>query len=308
MTADKLQAFPWYGGKRTHLDFILPNLPQKNGYLEPFGGSAAVLLSREPANVETYNDLDGDVTMFFKVLRDQPDELIRQLERTPYSRSEYEDAIDAAGDESLDDLERARLFFVRAGQVYAGLAQYATPGRWSYSVKTSDRGQATETNSWEFRVDKLDRVADRLRRVQIECDNAVDVIERYEDPETVIYVDPPYPLEARGRPGISSDPIAYANEMTGDDHREVAEVLNSTDAYVAVSSYRNELYDELFKGWKVAEGPEKKLKTKHESEEYVRREVLYTNYDPARVVRGFNQSDLTAFGETPVETDGGRSE
>src|SRR3989339_1641903 len=52
--------FGWYGGKFSHLDWLLPLLPRAHHYCEPFSGSAAVLLNREPSSpVETYNDIDG---------------------------------------------------------------------------------------------------------------------------------------------------------------------------------------------------------------------------------------------------------
>jgi DNA adenine methylase len=69
-TGRKRIAFGWYGGKFSHLDWLLPLLPACHHYCEPFAGSAAVLLNRPPAPVETYNDLDGEVANFFRVLRD----------------------------------------------------------------------------------------------------------------------------------------------------------------------------------------------------------------------------------------------
>ena len=70
-TGGKLIAFGWYGGKFSHLDWLLPLLPGCHHYCEPFAGSAAVLLNRSPSPIETYNDLDGEVANFFRVLRDQ---------------------------------------------------------------------------------------------------------------------------------------------------------------------------------------------------------------------------------------------
>ena len=64
----KLIAFGWYGGKFNHLNWLLPLLPEATHYCEPFGGSAAVLLNRKPASLETYNDIDGEVVNFFQVL------------------------------------------------------------------------------------------------------------------------------------------------------------------------------------------------------------------------------------------------
>jgi len=68
-TRRKLIAFGWYGGKFSHLDWLLPLLPKCHHYCEPFAGSAAILLNRAPSPVETYNDLDGEVCNFFRVLR-----------------------------------------------------------------------------------------------------------------------------------------------------------------------------------------------------------------------------------------------
>jgi len=51
----KLIAFGWYGGKFSHLDWLLPLLPECHHYCEPFAGSAAVLLNRDPSPVEAYN-------------------------------------------------------------------------------------------------------------------------------------------------------------------------------------------------------------------------------------------------------------
>ena len=48
----KMIAFGWYGGKFSHLDWLLPLLPTCHHYCEPFGGSAAVLLNRMPSPVE----------------------------------------------------------------------------------------------------------------------------------------------------------------------------------------------------------------------------------------------------------------
>jgi DNA adenine methylase len=55
---------------------------------EPFAGSAAVLLNRPPSPVETYNDLDGEVVNFFRVLRDHKDELVEKIGLTPFSRED----------------------------------------------------------------------------------------------------------------------------------------------------------------------------------------------------------------------------
>jgi hypothetical protein len=68
--AGKRIVFGWYGGKFTHLNWLLPLLPDCHHYCEPFAGSAAVLLNRDPCPVDTYNDMDGQVVSLFRDLRD----------------------------------------------------------------------------------------------------------------------------------------------------------------------------------------------------------------------------------------------
>src|SRR5438874_13773812 len=109
-------AFGWYGGKYSHLDWLLPLLPDCRHYCEPFAGSAAVLLNRDPSPVETYNDLDGEVTNSCRVLRDEHEELIGRIALTPFSREEFYQACEIPPPD-INDMERARRFFVRARQV-----------------------------------------------------------------------------------------------------------------------------------------------------------------------------------------------
>src|SRR5258708_25807765 len=89
----KLIAFGWYGGKFSHLDWLLPLLPKTRHFCEPFAGSAAVLLNREPSPVETYKDIDSEVVNFFRVLRDQKEALNETIGLTPFYWREFEIAI-----------------------------------------------------------------------------------------------------------------------------------------------------------------------------------------------------------------------
>lgn len=269
----KMLPFRWYGGKYSHLDFILSHLPQTDQYIEPFGGSAAVLLNRDPSPVETYNDIDGDVVNFFKVLRENRDELLEKIALTPFSREELANAVEKKNSNDLSDIEQARLFFVRAGQTRSGLAQEATPGRWAYCKSTSRRNMSGAVSRYHGRLEQLYDVADRLRRVQIENKDAIEVIERHDDEDALFYCDPPYPHEVRG------DTNSYGHEMTDEDHRELAEVLRNCEGKVAVSGYQCDLYEELFEkydGWTRVDDEEKTMHTTKDT----RVESLWLNYEP----------------------------
>lgn len=261
-------AFGWYGGKYSHLDWILPLLPKTQHYCEPFGGSAAILINREPSPVETYNDLDGELVNFFRVLRDQKEHLIEAIGLTPFSREEFELAISKPS-KDVSDLERARRFFVRARQVRTGLAQKASTGRWAHCLLTSRAGMAGAVSRWLGSVEDLPEIAQRLLRVQIEHGPAREIIKRYDSPETLFYCDPPYAHDSR------TDLNAYAYEMTDDQHRELAKVLHSVQGKVALSGYHSPLMSDLYGDWRHVQGSERLV----HSVKAPRTEVLWINYE-----------------------------
>lgn len=265
--AKKKIAFGWYGGKYSHLDWLLPLLPEIQHYCEPFGGSAAVLFNRMPAPVETYNDIDGELVNFFRVLRDDKDNLLEAIGLTPFSREEFERAIQNPT-EPISDLERARRFFIRARQVRTGLAQTASSGRWAHCLLTSRAGMAGAVSRWLGSVEGLSEIAQRLLRVQIEHAPAVEVIRRYDSEQTLFYCDPPYPHDSRG------DDNAYAFEMTDEDHRELAEVLHQVKGKVALSSYKSQLMSMLYGDWQCIEAPARKVYSVKQE----RVELLWINY------------------------------
>ncbi len=110
----KLIAFGWYGGKFSHLNWLLPLLPTCHHYCEPFAGSAAVLLNRDPSPVETYNDIDGEVTNFFRVLRDNKEELVEKIGLTPFSREEFYYSV-SKNPERLDSADVAAICYESSG-------------------------------------------------------------------------------------------------------------------------------------------------------------------------------------------------
>lgn len=262
----KLIAFGWYGGKFSHLGWLLPLLPSSHHYCEPFGGSAAVLLNRIPSPVETYNDLDGEVVNFFRILREDRDALTAAIALTPFSREEFHKAL--VYDVTQLPLERARKFFVRARQVRTGLAQTASLGRWANCRNTTRSGMSGVVSRWLGSVSMLPQIAERLLRVQIENRPAIELIKLYDDRKTLFYCDPPYPHSSRG------DSKAYAFEMSDGEHTELAAVLDSCKGKVVVSGYRCDLMDTLYRTWKRVDADRKLC----HSIKKPRREAVWMNY------------------------------
>lgn len=263
----KLIAFGWYGGKFSHLNWLLPLLPSCHHYCEPFAGSAAVLLNRRPSPVETYNDIDGEVVNFFAVLRDRREELIQAIALTPFSREEFASAVSPPRG-PIGEVEQARRFFVRARQARTGLAQTASLGRWANCKNTSRSGMSGVVSRWLGSVEMLPLIAERLLRVQIENRPAADIVQLYDDPKTLFYCDPPYVHGSRG------DAKAYSYEMSDAEHTKFAQVLNLCTGKVAVSGYASSLYDKLYKGWRRIDSDPKAC----HSTKGVRQESLWVNF------------------------------
>lgn len=266
----RLIVFGWYGGKFSHLDWLLPLLPECHHYCEPFAGSGAALLNRTPSPVETYNDIDGEVVNFFRILRDRHEELIRCIALTPFSREEYYTAIYGEV-KGVCEVERARRFYIKARQTRTGLAQTASLGRWANCKNTSRAGMSGVVSRWLGGVDALAEIAQRLIRVQIENRPALEVIRLYDSPETLFYCDPPYLHATRG------DSSAYGFEMDEVEHRNLAETLNECKSKVALSGYDHPLMERLYpaKRWFKTMGTDRTI----HSTKGTRQEVLWRNYD-----------------------------
>lgn len=234
--------FAYYGGKTGMAPLICSLMPPHKTYIEPYFGSGAVLFAKTPATCEIINDADHNVVTFFRVLRDRPDELVDVCALTPHARTEYE-AADLTGELELDDLERARRFWVRVNQSFAKTAGLRT----GWSVTTA-RSQSVP-GSILGRISRFAAAAERLMQVTIECCDAAGLIDRLATPESVIYADPPYLASTRnGRDGHRTDD--YAVDMGEDDaHTRLAEALHRTEATVLLSGYDSPLYDKLYGAW-----------------------------------------------------------
>src|SRR5262249_51173852 len=179
----------WHGGKHYLSHRIIAYFPQHQTYLEPFGGAASVLLNKPIVPVEVYNDLDQRVTRLFRVLRDDGDEFRRLVSLTPYSEIEFNDAERPAD----NDIERARRDFVRWRLSLGGRGD-----SFSFTLHRVRRGMADVVSGYLSMIDEqLPLIIERLRRVEVVCRPALDVIRTWDSPDTLIYCDPPYVHETR---------------------------------------------------------------------------------------------------------------
>ena len=246
-----LVAMPYYGGKARYLSkWILSHLPTDTSgiYVEPFAGMLGVLLNRPIAQLEMVNDTDERIVNWWRVVRNHPAELERLLHCTPWSRTEFADAVIP----SDDPIENARRFTVLVSQ---NLMRGSNAGCGGWGVgwrRTFLRGGATLPNPSGLIADKIEQIAARIYNVQIENCCGIELLERTsQNAEAVVYADPPYYtaitspyrdatidiermtevlLKHRGRVAISG----YGDEWAHLDWRcETYNILHSAPKYAA---------------------------------------------------------------------------
>lgn len=247
------------GAKWSMAKEIASLMPQHRSYLEPFFGSGAVLFNKQPSAIETVNDIDGDIANFFKVLREKPNELAEAISFTPYSRLVFDDAHENRG---TNEFDRACRFAIRSRMGH-GFKTYQKTG---FKIDVYARERSYCVDAWNKMPEMIFQAALRLKGVQIENRPALDIINKFNHDNVLIYADPPYLLKTRGGK-------QYRYEMNEQDHIDLLDALKRHKGYVILSGYPSDMYDYELKQWK-------KIERKSYNQNSDRRtEVLWCNFD-----------------------------
>ena len=229
----------YYGGKSRISGWVVENFPKHTVYTEAYGGAASCMLRKERAYAEIYNDMNGELVNLFRIVRDNGAELVRRIALTPFSRKEMNDAYEP----TEDPVERARRTISKALMGYGSDSLYRENG-FRGNV---NRESSIPAHDWATYPTVLQRIIDRFQGVVIEHMDAIHVLEKYDRPDALHYVDPPYLADARQKGH------GYVHEMTDLDHVALAAVLNHLQGRVVLSGYPSPLYSELYHGWKRIE-------------------------------------------------------
>ena len=259
---NKMNAIMKYPGSKWSIaNWIISFFPEHHSYLEPFFGSGAVLFNKPRSNIETANDLDGNVANLFDWIRKDPERLAHEIYWTPYARQVYEDAFASFPENSF---ERAVNFYIRLNMGH-GFRTNGEKVGWKNDVQGREKAYASQ--DWCNLPDKIMQAAERLRGVQIENKPALELIPRFNYPNVLIYCDPPYVLKTRhGK--------QYRHEMDDKGQQDLLDALLAHKGKVLLSGYDNDLYNGRLRGWYREET------VCYSQVCSKKREVLWMNFEP----------------------------
>lgn len=227
----------YYGGKQLMLQHILPLIPEHDIYTEAFFGGGAVFFAKEPVPVEIINDTNGEVINFYRVLQMDFWKLNEMIQATLHSRELYYDAQTVYNNPHMfDPIKRAWAFWILTNQGFSSKI-----GAWGYNKK----GESMVKRLGTKKIDIAIALRNRFEHVQIECNDALKVIESRDAANAFHYVDPPY---------IGSNQGHYSG-YTREHYTGLMKLLARVQGKFLQSSYRSDILDEYVKanGWNVKE-------------------------------------------------------
>ena len=278
--------FKWVGGKSRLRKSIIPMIPPHSCYVEPFAGAAWVLFGKPKSNVEVLNDIDQELITFFRVVKNKPEELIASFDWALTSRAEFE-RLAALDVTTLNEVQRAHRFYYLIMAGWGGEAAYP---RFQTSIRDGGHGNRL-VGALKTLRQRLEPVHERLSTVIIEHLDWRDCINRYDDRDTVMYLDPPYL-----RNGAN-----YRFNMRGEqDHQDLAKRLKTCQSHWMLSSYESTEIREMFSGHTItpvrsASG----MRTGRVEREAGRNrttneEIIITNFTPPEAEQAIEGSTLSA--------------
>lgn len=189
----------WLGGKRQLLNELIPLMeelrPRGSIYVEPFLGGGAVFFDRQPSKA-IVNDLNVELINVYRIVRDQPDELIAALKRHALNHCkdyfyEVRNWDRSAQYGNMNAVERAARLIYLNRTCYNGLYRVNKAGQFNVPLGRYKNPRIVDE-------DKLRAVGEYLRNndVTILNEDYASMLARL-DGNIFVYLDPPYyPLSA----------------------------------------------------------------------------------------------------------------
>ena len=224
------QLFPYYGGKATLASTVIEVIKEFNHrvYVEPFCGGASIFFQKQQSTfpkknaVHVLNDLNDLIITAYRVAIEQPEKLEKKLKSSLYSESLFRKAKHIVENpEEFTDLDIAWAVIYKIRSSFCNKLD----GTWGRSKKGN-----YEVETYNNFLEYLPSVLKELRQATISSEDAIACIKRWDSPETLFYVDPPYPNTGQGH---------YAG-YTQSDFEKLIETLKNAKGTVVLSCYPNE--------------------------------------------------------------------
>ncbi len=222
----------WMGGKSRLRKEIIKRLPEHRCYVEVFGGAGWVLVGKEPSKVEVYNDIDGELVNFFRVVKSCHKAFVQAFDWILISRKLFYEFLDTRPEE-LDEVQRAVRFYY--------IIKCGFGGKWDKPSFGYSKMQPS-CLTIESIYPTISAVHNRLRRVYIEEGTFQEVIRRYDGEETVFFLDPPY----FGTAG-------YTHRMESDDYTELEKTLAGIKGMFLLTINDHEAMRMVFRNYRIEE-------------------------------------------------------
>jgi DNA adenine methylase len=222
----------YYGGKARIAGGIVPHIHviPHTVYSEPFCGGLAVLYAKgtyDRGNSDYYreaiNDKNQNLITLWKVAREHPQELARWLDFTPYSQAEHKRSHEIyKNPEKYTELEIAWAVFIQCNMSFSNVIGKG----WGTGKITTNLAA-----KWQNKINRLPECFERLKGVHIGCEDGLDFIQRWDSPQTLHYIDPPYPGTSQG----------HYDGYTLDDYAALCAKLDEIEGSYILSNYHQDI-------------------------------------------------------------------
>lgn len=217
--------FTVVGAKSRSLQHILPKLPitPMCTWVDHFGGSGIVSWNVPKCKLMVYNDAYSAYSTFYKVMREQRDELTAYIESIhPHSREEWGHCRDTWVHETDPVIRSGKWLYMTVNSVLHKRKAFAR----SLTQKLWDTKNATSY---------LQSLWPLVRDFVFENLDARQSFKDFDSADTIHYLDPPY---------VETDQKAYSNQWTWDDMRELLSLISHAQGFVALSHYPDKRIDD----------------------------------------------------------------
>jgi len=278
------------GNKTSILPILYSMFPAEyERYIEPFGGSASVLLGKEkPDKFEVFNDRDGDLVNFFRVAKNRTAELLLELGLLPInSRLDFE---------AWRAFQENRKYDLSHVHTQLEIMDLSMPPEWAEKMKLGFRSRV-ESHEVRWAADylKLTRhsyasdhksfagkpfcvasvlelikdLGKRFENVVIENLDFARLIQRYDRPGAFFYLDPPY---------VDTEHF-YPGAFCWEDHIRLWDCLNNIQGRFLMSYNDCPEVRGLYKDYMVIDFQRQHTMAQKKNPEAKFQELLIANYD-----------------------------